>query len=94
MCLESRELQTPVFTPTSQCVKQPVWKDTREWWGLWQTGDYMPHLKMALAAQLQTCYARMLVQSHQTFRFWGSEIKNPDFYFYLFFCHAAQYVGS
>lgn len=29
-------------------VKQPVWKDIREWWGLWQIGNHMPHVRWQL----------------------------------------------
>lgn len=45
MCLENRGLQTLGFAGSGQCVKQSVRKDVREWWGQWQMGDPMSHLR-------------------------------------------------
>lgn len=48
-------------------VRQPVWDTLESGEDCGKIGDHVSHLKMAVIVWLQSCYARMVVQSYQTF---------------------------
>ena len=91
MCLEQTAASSSVIR-TSQCVKQSVRKDTREWWGLatvWRT-NASP--KDSTCRSTPNVLCQNVGPESPDLLIWKGEIRNP--YFYLFFGHTAQHAGS